>query len=439
MQELLKPSTWISGLQWLLFMFTNTVVIPITVGAAFQLPQSTIVSLMQISFVTCGVACIAQGLLGHGRPIMEGQSGLWWAVMLTLAFTAHAQHLSLTTLGGSLAIGIFISSAINILIGLSGAGFYLAKLFNPGVMGVFMFLFGVKLIAIFTKGMFGLPFGSQSSTASIDLRVSLLSILIIIMMTVISVKAPPKFARYALLIGIIIGWSAYVLAFHAGGASKPEPSVHIQMFPLGAPVWNTGIVVTAIIAGLLNLANTFGALKGTEDMYQTRTTPKEYRWSLTISGVFVGLTGVLGLVPFAPYVSSIGFLNQTRVLKRAPFILGGFLFLVMGVIPSIGRFFALLPLSIGAAVLFVPYLQLLLSSLQFFKRIEFNSINIYRSAIPLFVGIVFMTLPAETFQTIPDVVRPLVSSGLLVGIILALLLENLFSWDHYRPGGEAEA
>ncbi|WP_017548705.1 hypothetical protein [Salinicoccus carnicancri] len=42
MKELLQPGNWLSGLQWLFFIFTNIVVIPITVGAAFELPQERI-------------------------------------------------------------------------------------------------------------------------------------------------------------------------------------------------------------------------------------------------------------------------------------------------------------------------------------------------------------------------------------------------------------
>ena len=53
----------------------------------------------------------------------------------------------------------------------------------------------------------------------------------------------------------------------------------------------------------------------------------------------------------------------------------------------------------------------------------------YRSAIPLFVGTVIMTLPASYFESIPGFVRPFMSNGLLVGIILALLLENMLNWD----------
>src|SRR5699024_2025891 len=157
-----------------------------------------------------------------------------------------------------------------------------------------------------------------------------------------------------------------------------------DLFPLGEPTWNTGIIITVILTGLLNTANTFGALKGTDNMYQRNTTNKQYRNSFTITGIMTGISGLFGLVPYAPFVSSIGFLKQTGVIRRMPFILGGFMFFIMGVIPPVGAFFSMLPLSIGSAVLFVSYLQLLNSSWDFFKQVSFNTINVYRSAVPLF-------------------------------------------------------
>jgi xanthine/uracil permease len=135
-------------------------------------------------------------------------------------------------------------------------------------------------------------------------------------------------------------------------------------------------------------------------------------------------------------VSSIGFLNQTGIIKRIPFILGGFMFLLMGLIPPVGGFFSGLPLSVGSAVLFVSYLLLLNSSFQFFNQVSFNPTNVYRAAIPIFVGFIIMTMPSGYFQTLPSVIRPLVSSGLLVGIVLSLLLENLFPWERYGTNVE---
>ncbi|WP_262177096.1 uracil/xanthine transporter [Saccharococcus sp. Marseille-Q5394] len=430
-KELVKSSNWISGLQWLFFIFTNIVVIPITVGAAFDLSPETIVNMLQLSFIVTGLACIIQAFFGHKRAIMEGQSGLWWGVILTLCTTAAAQGMPLHILGGSLTVGIIIVSIITFLIGVTGLGPQIAKLFTPAVMGVFMFLFGCQLIGIFLKGMLGIPFGNQAVNPHIDLSVSLLAIVIAILIIVISVKAPSSVRRYGLLIGIIVGWIVYALIFKPESTISGTTKFTLELFPLGKPAWDVGIIITTILAGLLNTANTFGALKGTESMYEVETTKREYRASFTITGVFTLIAGIFGLVPNSPFVSSIGFLSQTGIINRIPFVLGGFMFLIMGLIPPLGHFFSQLPLSIGSAALFVSYLLLLNSSLNFFKQVEFNTVNVYRSAIPLFVGVVIMTLPATYFVTIPGVIRPLLSSGLLVGIILALLLENLFKWDTY--------
>src|SRR5699024_5804607 len=116
----------------------------------------------------------------------------------------------------------------------------------------------------------------------------------------------------------------------------------------------------------------------------------------------------------------------------------GLMFLLIGLIPPVGHFFSMLPLSVGSAVLFVAYLQMFNSSWDFFKQITFTSVNVYRAALPLFVGIIIMTMPAESFASLPILIRPLVSNGLLVGIFLALVVENMFDWEQYGEDGVKE-
>src|SRR5699024_9918101 len=157
--------------------------------------------------------------------------------------------------------------------------------------------------------------------------------------------------------------------------------------------------------------HSFPTRRSSDLLYNTEATDAEYRNSFTLTGLFTIIAGVFGLVPYSPYVSSIGFLKQTEDLRRLPLILGGFMFLLMGLIPVIGHFFSLLPLSVGSAVLFVAYLQMFNSSWDFFKQVSFNTVNVYRAALPLFVGIIIMTMPATTFETLPSLVRPLVSNG----------------------------
>ncbi|RBW68103.1 uracil/xanthine transporter [Bacillus taeanensis] len=425
MVELFKVKHWLAGLQWLFFLFTNTVVIPITIGAAFELSQGKIISLMQVSFLFTGVACILQALLGHKRSIMEGQSGLWWGGILSLCYAAPSQGMSLTTLGGSLAVGVIISGLIMIVIGLSGFSHHLARLFTPGVMAVFMFLLACRLNAIFLKGMLGIPFGTHSETAHIDIPVFLLASVVVFLIIILSIKASPAFSRYSLLIGIIGGWILFELLFDPKEAIDVAGKMDMAFFPLGAPQLDAGIIITAVIAGLINTSNTFGALKGTDDIYKMKASTKQYRNSFTISGLFAVISGLFGMVPYAPYVSSIGFLNQTKILERLPFLIGGGMFMLMGLVPTISRLMANLPLSIGSAVLLVAYLRLLQSSLQYFAQIELTTANVYRLAVPLFVGIIVMTFPLSYFETVPSILRPLVSNGLLVGILGSLLVENI--------------
>ena len=428
MDGIKETKNWIAGIQWFFFIFANIVIIPITVGEAFGLSQAEIVPLLQLSFIVTGLACLGQAVLGHRRPILEGQSGLWWGIFLTLVATSSAQGMPIEVLGGSLALGVIISGIITILIGITGIGPVIAKLFNPVVMGVFMLLLGITLIQIFLKGMLGIPFGKAAETATIHLPISGLAIFIALLVIIISIKSPAHIRSYALLIGIIVGWILYTFIFGTVENNSAQ-AASFQLFPFGNLTWDTGVVVTAVLAGLLNTSNTFGALKGTDEMFQSVTTNKDYRSSFSITGVATIGAGVFGLVPYAPFVSSIGFLRQTNIYDRLPFIIGSFLFFIMGVIEPIGSFFSTLPLSIGSAVLFVAYLQLFNSSIEFFKGISFNTLNVYRSAIPLFVGVIIMTLPASYFESIPTFIRPFTSNGLLMGIIIALILENMLNWD----------
>src|SRR5699024_7305404 len=86
--------------------------------------------------------------------------------------------------------------------------------------------------------------------------------------------------------------------------------------------------------------------------------------------------------------------------------------------------------------LFVAYLQLFNSSMDFFKQITFNTLNVYRSALPLFVGIIIMTFPASYFESFLSDIRSFICNGLLVGIILALIIENVINCDRFASSFE---
>lgn len=427
----------ISGIQWFFFIFCNIVVIPPTLQSAFHLSDATTFIITQYSFLLTAIACLLQAFLGHQRSIMEGPTGLWWATILTVTLSASMQGIALATIGWSLAVGIFLSGIITILIGLSGVGSWLASLFKPGVLVVFMFLLGAQLVSIFLKGMLGLSFGMTTLTAHVNYPVFFLACSIMLAMIAAILYLPARISQYSLLLGTVVGWILYAILFTPPHSTTVSDSSSItwMLFPLGkAEEINFSIVITAILVGILNTSNTFGAMRGTDGFYTDKLSVKSrYKRSFIISGVMTICAAPLGIVPFSPFVSSIGLITQTKDSSRISFSIGSLILVFIGSIALLTQFFRSLPLAIGSAVMLVTYLPLLFSSLSFVKEIELNPRNIYRLALPLFLGIFLMSAPKVVLESLPSMFSSLLGNGLLMGIILALILENLINWDKITP------
>ncbi|MFV8830223.1 uracil/xanthine transporter [Alkalihalobacterium sp. APHAB7] len=421
MNKLPISIAFLGGFQWLFFMFANTVVIPISIGTAFDLEQIEIVSAIQRSFIFTGVACILQGLIGHRYALMEGQSGLWWGVILSLAATASTLNVELTTIGGSIAVGAIISGLIVSILGALGLGELLKKWFTPVVMFVFLLLLANQLIYIFLKGMLGL-----NESEYIDVRVASFSFVIAAITIFLNVKGKGAISNLSLLIGMAIGWIGAIFLLQHETVSSVKATPFLTWFPWGEPSFEWGIILTVVITGLLNTTNTIATLKGAEDIYERETQPKQYRASLMLSGGYTSVSGMLGLVPYAPYASSLGFLQSTGIKERLPFFIGSGLFIIIGAIPALSAFFSTIPHSVGNTILFVAYLQLFRSALRNIEGLQFTSKTIYRIAFPALLGMSIMNLPTEAFTQIPVLVQPLVSNGLLMGILAALFSELIY-------------
>lgn len=428
----LNKDSVLSGFQWFFFIFCNTVVIPPTLQSAFQLSNDTTLVITQYSFIATSLACLIQAIIGHKRSIMEGSAGLWWGMILSVTFTESAQGTPLEVIGISFALGIAIAGLITIFIGLSGIGKYLALLFSPSVMAVFMFLLGANLISIFLKGMLGLPFNATDQPVHIQFDTFLLALFIMALIIAIIILLPRNINKYAVLIGSILGWILF-LAFFSPEMSVSS-SINWQLFPLGkAESINYGIVATCVITAFLNTSNTFGAIKGTDIFHEGATASATiYRRSFVASGIMTLTCSPLGIVPFAPFVSSVGLITQTGDSTKKPFIIGSLFFLIISLVPLLSGIFASFPLVISSTVMMVTYLPLLWSSLLFINVSKLNPRNIYRLALPLFIGIFLMGVPPAYLQDIPLTIRPIVTNGLLMGIIISIILENIFRWDKVK-------
>ncbi|MCL6516309.1 uracil/xanthine transporter [Alicyclobacillus sp.] len=417
-----------AGIQWLVFMFANIVVIPLSVGSAFHLDPGQMAGALSRAFMLTGIACLAQALFGHRLPLMEGQSGMWWGVILNLCATASESGLTLADIGGSIALGVTLGGVLVAVCGLVGIHRWLNRLFTPVVMAVLLFLLASQLIDIFFHGMVGLAQGPV-----IRPGVAALSILLVIGVSALTIAGRGLLSNFAILIGLAVGWAAYVLCFGTATAVvSPHWTQIADVFTWGHPVWHTGIIIACVVTALINSTNTIATLRAAEPLFDLAADDRRYRRSFVVTGLFTAASGPLAQVPYAPYTSSIGFLRTTRLLDRGSFIIGAALFLLIGAIPPVTGFFSTLPVSVGDSVLFVAYLQLFGSALQNLEGIVFNFRTIFRVAAPTLLGLAILATPAAAFTSLPGFIQTIAGNGMLMGILTAVLLEALVPWDRLR-------
>ncbi len=416
--------TLFSSLQWLFFIFANTVVVPISVGAAFQLPTETIEMTIRCSFIFTGISCILQAWVGHRYPLLDSHSGLMWGLMINMGISASALGLDFATVGGGIATGILLAGAVTVLLAAFNLIYIIQKVIKPMVISVYIFLLTFQLIFIFFKGMFKI-----TESGTIDLPVSLFSILIVIFVGFLKIKGGKILGNFSILIGIIVGWSLYRIIFPSDLPTASSSGMAFTFFPLGTPNLNIGIIFVSFFAVLLNLTNSFASIQAVADVYKEKVEHSQYRRSIFVTGIFAFITSIFGLVPFTPFTSTIGFLQSTNLFKRKPFIISGFLFTLLGVIPPLGRFLGTMPLTIGNAVLFVAYLQLFGTALNSLKGTLFNSETILRLAGPVLVGVSIMNIPPALFGSIPVLLQPFITNGLIMGVIISIFLEKFINWN----------
>ncbi|WP_152443124.1 uracil/xanthine transporter [Bacillus sp. THAF10] len=419
--------TMFSSVQWLFFIFANTVVVPLSVGAAFDVAPEVARTMLSASLLFTGLACIFQGWMGHRYPLMEGHSGLLWGVMLNLGITAQSLGMSFTQIGGGVATGLLLAGALTMIMALLGWTKVLPRIFTPMVMTVYLYLLTFQLMMVFFQGMLGV-----TDDGGMNVQVSLLSVALVIFVSVLKIKAPRAVGNFSILIGIVVGWILYALLFPDGGQEAPAAEFAFALFPLGAPNLEYGIIAVTFFAGLMNLSNTIASVQAAATLYGETAGAGQFRNSFFLTGLFSVFASLFGLVPYTPFTSTIGFLQSTRILERRPFFIGGALLAVIGLVPPLTSFLVTMPMTVGNAVLFVAYLQLFGTAYASLNGAEFNSDTIFRLAMPVLLGVCLMNTSPSVFSPLPVLLQPFVANGLIMGVLLSIVLEKVTNWRRYE-------
>ncbi|MGB9803292.1 uracil-xanthine permease family protein [Desulfofundulus sp.] len=416
--------TLVYALQWLIFTLANTAVVPLVVGRALGLDQPGVAALAQRTLFFSGLASLLQVLFGHRLPVMEGPSGMWWGVFITLASLAPGLGKPLAVLRSDLELGVLVAGVVLVLVGSSRLVGSALSLFTPAVTGSVLILLGLQLSGTFVRGMLGV--GVEGSGA--NLRTALLSAVVVAVVLWVSLKGRPFTRSVAVLIGIGVGW---LLAIPLGLAPGVPWSVSgvfelPRLFAWGTPTFDAGIIITSVVTGLLVLSNLVASILAMEKTVGRKVPRQAYDRGVVLTGAADIMAGVGATVGFVPFSAGAAMVGMTRVASRMPFILFAVMMAVLGLIPPVGAFLSSIPVPVGYSVLMVSFCQMVGFGLRDYLSLPLDNRDVYIIGLTLLMGTGAMMLPARALAGMPVLARYLLGNGFLSGMLLCILLEHVF-------------
>ncbi|WP_064093383.1 purine/pyrimidine permease [Rossellomorea aquimaris] len=413
----------LAALQWVSFMVAGSIAAPIAIADLFQLSPSDTAGFIQRTIFVLGAASLIQALFGHKLPINEGPAGLWWgvfAIYAGFAGTLYSSHEEvLTVLQG----GMIVSGIIFFLLSATGILRKLTSLFTPTITFIYLMLLILQLSGSFIKGMFGI----QQEGQPLEPLVLVGSVLTILVALYFTHHKQKWVQQYSIILALIVGWLIFLLM---GLGTNTAVSSSWFSFPkvlvFGAPVFDTGVIVTSIFITFLLTTNMIASIRVMEEVMKAKGEPTYERYSKSgfAAGVNQLLGGIFSSIGSVPISGAAGFVTATRMYSVIPFIIGSGCIIIISLIPKIMNLFASLPAPVGYAVTTVIFIKMVGLALGEYRKEKNVERTHFVAGIALIVGVGAMFVPASAFSDLPIVVASILNNGLILGTVIGIMVEQ---------------
>jgi len=407
--------TILYSLQWLIIFLPNISVLSTVVGELFGLSPSATAVFFERTLVISGLTIMLQTWRGHRLPIVEGP-----AMALLLAMAAASSAGLETSAGGIIVggLGLFLLSALKLTR-------FLLPLFTPRVIGVILILISLTVVPYLTPMLIGLDEARPQG----DPLILLLSVSLILLMSAMSFWFRGWMKTLSLFLGIAVGTAVFGLSGLLD-LSKVAENAWIgcpDLIPRARPRFDSSVILAFILAYLAVLANSAGSIVSLGQLLGAGNMEKRLDRGLAvtgISGVLAGLSGVIGLVP---YSNSPGVVSVTRVGSRFVLTITGLLLVLLTFSGKITAMFTAVPDAVAAAALMTAMAAQLGVSLKIIQPEghRLTSRDFLVVGLPVLIGIMAGLFPPAFTALMPTALRPILSNGMVVGLILVLVLEHI--------------
>ncbi len=433
--------TAVLGLQHYLTMFGSTVAIPLMMAKPLGIsddPQK-LGWLIGTMFFVSGIATLLQTTIGNRLPIVQGGTFSFltpaiaicgMASLKTAGFEVKMQHIQ-----GAVIAGAVVQMAI----GYSGLIGKLLRYVGPVTIAPTIALIGLALF----------PFGAP--TAGKHWGIGGLTIFLVILFSQILRKKHRVFELFPILLGMGGAWLVAIVMTEAGVFEVGHPAytswdkvAQADWFRVPLPFqWGTPVFNAAAIVGIM-AGVAASIVESVGDYYACARLSGAPIPSARVVSRGIGTEGLGGLIAgiigsgngTTSYSENIGAIGLTRVGSRRVVQAGAIIMLLLGTTAKFGALFTTVPEPVVGGMyctLFGMIVAIGLSNLQYVDMNAPRNLFIIGFAffmglsLPAYIGANPLTVDGAhwALEALVNIVNTLCSTGMAVGAVIAVVLDNL--------------
>jgi len=406
--------TLLMGLQWCALMVPLLIILG-KIAAAYHLadPADQTTYLQKMAFIIA-VFLVLEILWGHRLPLIMGPS----SVILIGIISSHGFDVN------TISTAVMSGGVILALAGITGVFGHLRRLFTPSVVAVVLLLIAFTL----TPTILRLVTDPQGTTSP---QVNMVYALMLTAVTLILHRFLTGIWRSVLIMLSMLGGSAvYFLIFPenlnmtAVASSKFIAPFFTNM--IGHLSFDAGLLISFFVCYVAVSINDLGSMQSMNALVNTEDMAKRLNRGVFFTGLANVTAGVFGVIGQVNYSMSVGVVAATGCMSRFTLLPAAAVLLLISFSPmTIGFLGIVPPVVIGSIMLYVLCSQVsagLLVAFESLRQLTFDDGMII--GMPILIATVIAFTPAPFFQDFPQLLRPIVGNGFVVGVIIVLLMEH---------------
>lgn len=403
-------------------------VFPLLVAREAGLSPERILDVLGLSMIVMGIATVLQGLprgpVGCGYLCPPSFTSAYIGPSLLAAKSG-----SLAVVAGMTLFGGAIEAALSRVLR------PLRPYFPSEIAGLVVVIAAIVVGAIGTRNLLGI--GTTEGATMPGLAVGGITLATMVALNVWSNGALRVFCA---LIGMVVGYVAAVVAGVLTSADlatvREAPLFHVPSLAHLSWSFDPALIIPFAIAALAACLRSVGDVTTCQkinDSEWTRPDMQSLTGGALANGISTATAGLLGTIGVNTLSSSIGLSSATGVTsRRIAYVIGG-MFVVLAFLPTASALIATMPRPVLGATLWFSAAFILINGLQIVTSRMFDIRRTLVFGLALTVALAVDLYPVA-FVGVPSSLAPFTGSALVLGTIVAFLLNAVFRIGVRRIG-----